>query len=66
MPGKQPTVSTDSVDAALDKVLRAVGSLPIRSYMPSTQQRARAVMRELLAGQGAVEVPHLGEIGKRA
>jgi hypothetical protein len=37
------------IDAALDTILRSVGSSPIKHYMPLSQERARKAMRELLA-----------------
>ncbi len=57
--------SQADIDAALDSILRAVGSSPIKHYMPLSQERARKVMRDLLAKniRNATVIPIVGKIG---
>ncbi len=53
------------IDDAIDSILRAVGSSPIKHYMPLSQERARKVMRDLLAKniRNATVIPIIGKIG---
>lgn len=58
--------SQADLDAAIDSILRAVGSSPIKHYMPLSQERARKAMRDLIEKhqQQATVIPLKGTIGK--
>jgi len=68
----RPEDPDTEIDLALDKILRSVGSLPIKHYMPLSQERARNAMRELLRdherrlrlwdAMQPVEIPHHGAV----
>lgn len=48
MPDSHTAHTAGRVDAALDKILKAAGSGRLSNYMPSTQDKLREAMREVL------------------
>ena len=48
MPDSHTPHTAGRVDAALDKILKAAGSGRLSNYMPSTQDKLREAMREVL------------------
>lgn len=59
-------LSTADIDAAIDSILRPLGSASISQYMPLHQERARKAMRDLIEKhqQQATVIPITGTIGK--